>query len=130
MKTEAAIVQLYTDNGLTAYPLTNERAIRDDEGKEAISILREDIANLKEYVKGIDFPKTWEQVELAVASKLHKEMYAVGDKFSNVWKDTNNSDKAYDNPLRINHFEDGLELEDGTTVDGTVLTSAGVLCFC
>lgn len=118
MEKEAAIVQLYTDNGLTAYPLTNEHAIRDDEGKETIGILREDIANLKEYVKGIDFPKTWEQVELAVASKLHKEMYAVGDKFSNVWKDTNNSDKAYDNPLRINHFEDGLELEDGTTVDG------------
>ena len=45
-------------------------------------------------------------------------MYAVGDKFSNIWKDTNNSNKEYDNPLRINHFEDGLELEDGTTVNG------------
>lgn len=128
MKTEAAIVQLYTDDGLTAYPLVNEHAIRDDEGNEIIGKLIKNMDNvaeletklslLKEYVKGIDFPKTWEQVELAVASKLHKEMYAVGDKFSNVWKDTNNFDKAYDNPLRINHFEDGLELEDGTTVDG------------
>lgn len=45
-------------------------------------------------------------------------MYAVGDKFSNIWKDTNNSNKEYDNPLRINHFENGLELENGTTVDG------------
>lgn len=80
--------------------------------------LKEDFVNLKEYVKGANLPETWEQVVLAIKSKLHKEMYAVGDKFSNIWKDTNNSNKEYDNPLRINHFEDGLELEDGTTVDG------------
>ena len=80
--------------------------------------LDEKINLLKEYVKGAAFPETWEQVVLAISSKLYKEMYSVGDKFSNIWKDTNNSDKEYDNPLRINHFEDGLELEDGTTVDG------------
>jgi hypothetical protein len=80
--------------------------------------LKEDFANLKEYVKGTNLPETWEQVILAIKSKLHREMYAVGDKFSNIWKDTNNSNKEYDNPLRINHFEDGLELEDGSTVNG------------
>lgn len=80
--------------------------------------LKTDLNLLKEYVKGTNFPETWEQVVLAIKSKLHKEMYAVGDKFSNAWKDTNNSNKEYDNPLRINHFEDGLELEDGNTVDG------------
>lgn len=80
--------------------------------------LKEDIGNLKEYVKGANFPETWEQVVLAIKSKLHREMYTVGDKFSNIWKDTNDSNKEYDNPLRINHFEDGLELEDGTTVNG------------
>ena len=80
--------------------------------------LEEDLNLLKEYVKGTNFPETWEQVVLAIKSRLHKEMYAVGDKFSNIWKDTNNSNKEYDNPLRINHFEDGLELEDGTTVNG------------
>lgn len=80
--------------------------------------LDEKINLLKEYVKGAAFPETWEQVVLAISSKLYKEMYSVGDKFSNIWKDTNNSDKEYDNPLRINHFEDGLELENGTTVDG------------
>lgn len=80
--------------------------------------LKEDFVNLKEYVKGANFPETWEQVVLAIKSKLHREMYAVGDKFSNIWKDTNNSNKEYENPLRINHFEDGLELEDGTTVNG------------
>ena len=80
--------------------------------------LSTDLNLLKEYVKGMNLPETWEQVVLAIKSKLHKEMYAVGDKFSNIWKDTNNSNKEYDNPLRINHFEDGLELEDGTTVNG------------
>lgn len=85
---------------------------------ENIDSLKEDFVNLKEYVKGANFPETWEQVVFAIKSKLHREMYAVGDKFSNIWKDTNNSNKEYDNPLRINHFEDGLELEDGTTVNG------------
>lgn len=80
--------------------------------------LSTDLNLLKEYVKGMNLPETWEQVILAIKSKLHREMYAVGDKFSNIWKDTNNSNKEYDNPLRINHFEDGLELEDGTTVNG------------
>ena len=80
--------------------------------------LEENLNLLKEYIKGTNFPETWEQVVLAIKSKLHKEMYAVGDKFGNIWKDTNNSNKEYDNPLRINHFEDGLELEDGTTVNG------------
>lgn len=80
--------------------------------------LDEKINLLKEYIKGAAFPETWEQVVLAISSKLYKEMYAVGDKFSNIWKDTNNSNKEYDNPLRINHFENGLELENGTTVDG------------
>lgn len=83
-----------------------------------ITELSADLNLLKEYVKGMNLPKTWEQVMLAIKSKLHREMYAVGDKFSNIWKDTNNSNKEYDNPLRINHFEDGLELEDGTTVNG------------
>lgn len=82
------------------------------------SELSTDLNLLKEYVKGMNLPETWEQVILAIKSKLNKEMYAVGDKFSNIWKDTNNSNKEYDNPLRINHFEDGLELEDGTTVNG------------
>lgn len=80
--------------------------------------LDEKINLLKEYIKGAAFPETWEQVVLAISSKLYKEMYSVGDKFSNIWKDTNNSNKEYDNPLRINHFENGLELENGTTVDG------------
>ena len=97
---------------------TTEQAQQIEQNKTDIASLKEDFANLKEYVKGTNLPETWEQVILAIKSKLHREMYAVGDKFSNIWKDTNNSNKEYDNPLRINHFEDGLELEDGTTVNG------------
>lgn len=104
---------------------TTEQAQQIEQNKTDIASLKtetgslkEDFANLKEYVKGTNLPETWEQVILAIKSKLHREMYAVGDKFSNIWKDTNNSNKEYDNPLRINHFEDGLELEDETTVNG------------
>ena len=110
-------------SGLTgdeAYILSKHGKVTEDLDplKKEIGKLKEDFANLKEYVKGANLPETWEQVVLAIKSKLHKEMYAVGDKFGNIWKDTNNSNKEYDNPLRINHFEDGLELEDGTTVNG------------
>ena len=97
---------------------TTEQAQQIEQNKTDIGSLKEDFVNLKEYVKGMNLPETWEQVILAIKSKLHREMYAVGDKFSNIWKDTNNSNKEYDNPLRINHFEDGLELEDRTTVNG------------
>ena len=45
MKTEAAIVQLYTDDGVAAYPVTNEHAVHDDEGKEIVSELKKDISN-------------------------------------------------------------------------------------
>lgn len=117
-------------SGLTgdeAYVLAKHGKATEDLGplKKEIGLLKEDLTrlssdfvNLKEYVKGTNLPETWEQVALAIRLNLHKEMYAVGDKFSNIWKDTNNSNKEYDNPLRINHFEDGLELEDGTTVNG------------
>lgn len=122
-------IQSAVTNYLTVNPVlpgaTTEQARQIDQNKadvaslkEETGSLKEDFANLKEYVKGTNLPETWEQVILAIKSKLHREMYAVGDKFSNIWKDTNNSNKEYDNPLRINHFEDGLELEDGSTVNG------------
>lgn len=122
-------IQSAVTNYLTVNPVlpgaTTEQAWQIEQNKtdvaalkEETGSLKEDFANLKEYVKGTNLPETWEQVILAIKSKLHREMYAVGDKFSNIWKDTNNSNKEYDNPLRINHFEDGLELEDGSTVNG------------
>lgn len=105
-------------NATTAQEAAQEAQKAAEDCTEKVSELKEDFVNLKEYVKGTNFPETWEQVVLAIKSKLHKEMYAVGDKFNNVWKDTNNSNKEYGNPIRINHFEDGLGLEDGSTVNG------------
>lgn len=54
MGKEAAIVQLYTDDGLAAYPTVNEHAIYDDEGKEIIGILRGEIENLKTRVEQLE----------------------------------------------------------------------------
>lgn len=120
-----AAVNEYLEKNPVKPGATTEQAQQIEQNKTDIASLKtetgslkEDFVNLKEYVKGANFPETWEQVVFAIKSKLHREMYAVGDKFSNIWKDTNNSNKEYDNPLRINHFEDGLELEDGTTVNG------------
>lgn len=53
MEKEAAIVQLYTDDGLAAYPAVNEHAVYDDEGKEIISKLKEDIGNQEVYSDGL-----------------------------------------------------------------------------
>lgn len=121
------------DKGPKGDNMSDEQAAQIEQNKTDIASLKtetgslkEDFANLKEYVKGTNFPETWEQVVLAIKSKLHREMYTVGDKFSNIWKDTNDSNKEYDNPLRINHFEDGLELEDGTTVNGMWLQTVYV----
>lgn len=113
-----AAVNEYLEKNPVKPGATTEQAQQIEQNKKDVASLKEDFVNLKEYVKGANFPETWEQVVLAIKSKLHREMYAVGDKFSNIWKDTNDSNKEYDNPLRINHFEDGLELEDGTTVNG------------
>ena len=120
--TEEKAKETYQEKGdfITATDADNKYQTKTDAevAEKRTTELEEDLNLLKEYVKGTNLPETWEQVVLAIKSKLHEEMYAVGDKFSNIWKDTNNSNKEYDNPLRINHFEDGLELEDGTTVNG------------
>lgn len=54
MEKEAAIVQLYTNDGLAAYPVVNEHAIYDDEGKEIIGILLDEIENLKTRVEKLE----------------------------------------------------------------------------
>lgn len=77
-----------------------------------------DITALKGYVTTSVLPTTWKEVRNAIESGLHREMYAIGDKFTNIWKDPNASMKEYDNPLRINHFQDGLELENGQLING------------
>lgn len=56
---------------------TTEQAQQIEQNKTDIGSLKEDFVNLKEYVKGANFPETWEQVVLAIKTKLYKEMYAV-----------------------------------------------------
>ena len=83
-----------------------------------IKTLDTKITDLREYVTGVDQQRSWKDVRLAIKTGLHKDIYSVGDLFTSTFKDTNNDNKEYDNPLRINHFQDGLELEDGTLVNG------------
>lgn len=82
-----------------------------------ISAEEKKIDYLRECIAASASPTTWKKVQKAIALGIHKEIYSIGDEFSNVWMDTNNSSKEYDNPLRINHFSEE-ELEDGTTIPG------------
>lgn len=83
---------------------------------EAIRKVNTAIDNLKSYITVASRPTTWREVARAVSAGLATEMYAIGDEFTNTWKDTV-ANKEYDNPLRVNHFSDG-ELEDGTVIPG------------
>ena len=77
-----------------------------------------EIFRLRNYVTSSVLPTSWKHIVNAIKYGLHKEMYAVGDKLTNIWSDPNNSMKEYDNPLRINHFQDGVELENGEPING------------
>lgn len=110
--------------------------INSDEHVQAITKNTADIKNLdikitdlREYVTGVDQERSWKDVRLAIKTGLHKDIYSVGDLFTSVFKDTNNGNKEYDNPLRINHFQDGLELEDGTLVNGMWLQTKYVQLY-
>lgn len=92
--------------------------IGSDENVGAIAKNTEDIAKLKDYVKVAAYPTTWSEITQAVKSGLHKELYSIGDEFSTVYTNKDDSNKQYDNPLRINHFQDGLQLENGSTING------------
>lgn len=54
MEKEAAIVQLYTDDGSAAYPVINEHAIYDDEGKEIVSELKQQLNDSRDYIYDMD----------------------------------------------------------------------------
>ncbi len=76
------------------------------------------IEGIREYLSAMVRPTTWNEIVKTIETGLHRNMYAIGDKFTNIWKDPNASMKEYDNPLRINHFQDGLELENGQLING------------
>ena len=64
----------------------------------------------------------WSDVGDIIATGLGPKVFAIGDKFTDVWKDT--ADNAeYEFPWRCNCFRN-VELEDGSTVPGMLLQMA------
>ncbi len=73
---------------------------------------------IEDYINTVAVPMTWENIQNMIAKGYHKKVFKIGDKLTNTWLDPNASMKEYENPLRINHFQDGLELENGQLING------------
>lgn len=101
------------DDQVVAVQAAAEEII-EDRGK--IQQNESDIRNLKEYVTDVHPAIAWREIAAAVRTELAPDMFTIGDEFTNVWADTA-ANKTYDNPLRVNHFEN-VELEDGSTIPG------------
>lgn len=75
-------------------------------------------SNIEDYINTVAVPMTWRNIQNMIAKGYHKKVFKIGDKLTNTWSDPNASMKEYENPLRINHFQDGLELENGQLING------------
>ena len=64
----------------------------------------------------------WSDVGDIIATGLGKKIFAIGDKFTDTWKDTVDN-RSYEFPWRCNCFRN-VELEDGNTVPGMLLQMA------
>lgn len=64
----------------------------------------------------------WSDVGDIIATGLGKKIFAIGDKFTDTWKDTADN-RSYEFPWRCNCFRN-VELEDGNTVPGMLLQMA------
>ena len=73
---------------------------------------------IEDYINTVSVPMTWRNIQNMIAKGYHKKVFKIGDKLTNIWSDPNASMKEYDNPLRINHFQDGVELENGEPING------------
>ena len=109
-------VSAVTEEGNSQVANVKEAASEIIADRDKINQNETDIRNLKDYVIDVHKAITWEEIAKAVQTGLAADMFAIGDEFSNTWTDTV-ANKKYDNPLRVNHFEDG-ELEDGTIIHG------------
>lgn len=76
------------------------------------------LSSIEDYINTVAVPMTWENIQNMIAKGYHKKVFKIGDKLTNTWLDPNASMKEYENPLRINHFQDGLELENGQLING------------
>lgn len=93
--------------------------ISDTTGKDMVEQLKRQ-NTLLSVISGAsqkDFIQSWDAVAQAVAGGYGPSLFSIGATFTEPWKDTANSNTAYDNPWRVNHFSD-VELQDGTTVPG------------
>lgn len=88
-------------------------------GKAAdAKVVGDRIKSIEDYINTVAVPMTWENIQNMIAKGYHKKVFKIGDKLTNTWLDPNASMKEYENPLRINHFQDGLELENGQLING------------
>lgn len=88
-------------------------------GKAAdAKVVGDRIKSIEDYINTVAVPMTWENIQNMIAKGYHKKVFKIGDKLTNAWLDPNASMKEYENPLRINHFQDGLELENGQLING------------
>lgn len=76
------------------------------------------LSSIEDYINTVAVPMTWRNIQNMIAKGYHKKVFKIGDKLTNTWLDPNSSMKEYENPLRINHFQDGLELENGQLING------------
>ena len=76
------------------------------------------LSSIEDYINTVAVPMTWRNIQNMIAKGYHKKVFKIGDKLTNTWSDPNASMKEYDNPLRINYFQDGLELENGQMING------------
>lgn len=106
-------------NGVELYGnmLPSDLGLADEESvlgiESNIESISEELDALKNYILVSDRPTTWLEVDSAVTNGLAKDIYAIGDMFSDFkWIDTE-TNTSYDYDMQVNHFED-VELEDGT----------------
>lgn len=109
-------IKAVEDAGSSQVSAVQEAAAEIIEDRDKINQNETDIRNLKDYVVNVHKAITWEEIAKAVQTGLAADMFFIGDEFTNTWTDTV-SGKSYDNPLRVNHFED-VELEEGTIIHG------------
>ena len=109
-------ISAVTAEGNSQVANVQEAAAKIIEDRDKINQNETDIRNLKDYVIDVHKAITWEEIAKAVQTGLAIDMFSIGDEFTNTWTDTV-SGKSYDNPLRVNHFEDA-ELEEGTIIHG------------
>ena len=106
-------------NGVELYGnmLPSDLGLADEESvlgiESNIESISEELDALKNYILVSDRPTTWLEVDSAVTNGLAKDIYAIGDMFSDFkWIDTE-TNTSYDYDMQVNHFED-VELENGT----------------